>query len=274
MTEVCHDMLNRKLRWNQLGKSAMLGLLFLAPFVACVAALAYMGHTHSRRVEALHAIQRMGGEAHLKCKWKDEVEGEFLEIDMRNARLTDAQVDYIITLKPTERLLLGSTQLTENGLKRLRQALPRCRIIAARVGCTPDNSAKEPVSRKEVIAPMGSSGDEKQLQPEAGSGKEMYGDLTVLPVHSAAELAEIKRCEWLQYLGRDDQHYYLFRYTAVANRRTHIYVYSVAKATVAEGELLNGLARAWPADYQPPALPDLVSWIEKNKIDLQPLERK
>ena len=96
--------------------------------VGFVAWMEYSEHTHRKRLEALGALHKMGGTAHRAVEWKDEVEGDFLEIDMRNTRLTDADVDYIITLDPKKRLMLGSTQLTESGLKRLQQALPNCKI--------------------------------------------------------------------------------------------------------------------------------------------------
>ena len=114
-----------RLRWFQPSKGALAGLVLLVSFAAW---LAYIEHEHSRRLEARRAIQGVGGKIHRKVEWKDEVEGDFLDIDMRNARFTDAEVEYVITLNPQGRLLLGSTQPTTNGLKRLRQSLPNCKI--------------------------------------------------------------------------------------------------------------------------------------------------
>jgi hypothetical protein len=107
------------------------GLLGVAACVVVVAGLVewhnYSERAHQKRLKALSAIERIGGEVQRDFKWKDEVEGKFLEIDMRNARLTDAEVEDIITLDPT-RLRLGSTQLSKNGLQRLHQALPNSDI--------------------------------------------------------------------------------------------------------------------------------------------------
>jgi len=80
------------------------------------------------RLEALRAVHGMGGESHRKVQWKDDVEGDSLEIDTRHSRLTDTEVEHVITLNPQEPLLLGSTQLTEDGLNRLRQALSNRKI--------------------------------------------------------------------------------------------------------------------------------------------------
>jgi hypothetical protein len=107
------------------------GLLGLGACGVIVAGLvAWMecsDHMHRNRLEALHAIHKIGGAARREFPWKDEVEGDFLEIDMRNTRLSDTDVHYIITLDP-KRLMLAGTHLTESGLRKLQQALPNCEI--------------------------------------------------------------------------------------------------------------------------------------------------
>jgi hypothetical protein len=58
---------------------------------------------------------------------KDRLSHDADEIDLRNSRLTDAELKYIIALKPQRRLRLGAG-VSDEGMKKLRQALPDCKI--------------------------------------------------------------------------------------------------------------------------------------------------
>ena len=119
-----------KLRWYQPSTGVMVFSIFLVGFFVCLSCyLSYNQSEHNRRLEALKAIHKMGGEAYRDFKWKDEVEGEFLEIDLRNARVTDSDLDYIITLNPKKRVLFGTNQVSKEGLAKLQQALPKCKIV-------------------------------------------------------------------------------------------------------------------------------------------------
>jgi hypothetical protein len=117
-------------RWYHLSKNTLTVLLTLLMLLGVVFALwEFREYKHRERLDAFRAIHKIGGVTHRDSIYKDEVEGEFLEIDFRKGHVTDADLDYIITLNPKDRILLGSnSSVSESGIKKLQKALPNCTI--------------------------------------------------------------------------------------------------------------------------------------------------
>ena len=113
------------LRWYQPTKGALLGLLLLAGLDAW---FEYGEYRHRKRMEAFDAVKEMGGSVEYEPFSKDGVNRDAVEVDVRNCQITDAGLKYIITLNPQRRLRLGKSTVTEEGMKKLRHALPNCEV--------------------------------------------------------------------------------------------------------------------------------------------------
>lgn len=112
------------LRWYRPGKFAVVGFALL---ISLVAWLAVREHSLRKRLDALCAIQKVGGTV-IEIEFrKNSAKGDSIELDMRRSDLSDAELDDIITLNP-HRLLLGDTKVTDKGIMKLQQALPNCKI--------------------------------------------------------------------------------------------------------------------------------------------------
>ncbi len=115
-----------KLRWHQPTKLALVGLLL---FSSCIALTAYNNYRYSTRVEAAHAILDRGGKIHWESLRKDTANGDASEIDVRDSEVSDAELKCIIVLmSPHGRLSLGGSRISDEGVKKLQQALPNCEI--------------------------------------------------------------------------------------------------------------------------------------------------
>jgi hypothetical protein len=71
-----------------------------------------------------------GGKIDWEGLRKDTANGDASEIDVRNSEVSDAELKCMILLmSPTGRLRLDNSKITNEGVKKLRQALPNCEII-------------------------------------------------------------------------------------------------------------------------------------------------
>ena len=112
------------IRWYRPGKFAIVGFVLL---ITLVGWLAVREHTERKRFEARCTIQNLGGTLTEIEFRPNAVEGDSIEIDLRNTALTDAGLVDIITLNP-HRLCVGGTKVTDVGIKTLQRALPHCKI--------------------------------------------------------------------------------------------------------------------------------------------------
>ena len=106
-------------------------LTLLAMVVTSIIAwIAKRDHRNWERAEALQTINKMGGLVNYEPPLgpKEVGDRDATEIDLRNSQVTNAELKYVITLNPQRRLRLGSSMVTEEGVQKLQQALPNCKI--------------------------------------------------------------------------------------------------------------------------------------------------
>ena len=114
-------------RWYLPSKGALIGLLILASCIVWIGVLTkYNEQRYRDRLEALDAITKMGGSVGFPPD-KDRLSHDASEVDLRDSRLTDAELNYVIALNPQRRLRLG-IRITDEGMKKLQHALPNCEI--------------------------------------------------------------------------------------------------------------------------------------------------
>jgi len=114
-------------RWYLPSKGALIGLLVLACYVTLIGGLVvHDEQRHRDRLEALKAIEEMGGSVDFPFD-KDRLSRDATDVDLRNSRLRDAGLKYVIALNPQRRVCLGDG-VSEDGMKKLQQALPNCKI--------------------------------------------------------------------------------------------------------------------------------------------------
>ncbi len=115
---------NPKPRWFQMSKWTLLALSLLASYAAWQA---FEIHRYRQGIEAACALTEKGAKVTRKSSAKDPVIA--VEIDVRGSQVTDAELHYIIAvMSPKGRLRLDNSKITDEGVKRLQQALPNCKI--------------------------------------------------------------------------------------------------------------------------------------------------
>ena len=113
-----------KLCWYQMSKWSLLSLLLLASYAAWQA---YEMRRYRQGIEAACVLTEKGAKVTWKSFGKDQAIAA--EIDARGSELTDADLGYIINvMSPVGRLRLDGSRMTNEGVKKLRTALPECEI--------------------------------------------------------------------------------------------------------------------------------------------------
>jgi hypothetical protein len=113
-------------RWYLPSKGALIGLVVFASCAVLIGvSTKHDGQRYRDRLEALDAITKLGGSVEFPPD-KDRLSHDAREVDLRDSRLTDAELDYVIALNP-QQLRLG-VGVTDEGVKKLQQALPNCKI--------------------------------------------------------------------------------------------------------------------------------------------------
>ncbi len=83
---------------------------------------------YDQGITAACAISEKGGKMVWESFGKDQAIAA--EVDLRGSQVTDAELHYIITvMSPTGRLRLDNSKITNEGVKKLQQALPKCKIV-------------------------------------------------------------------------------------------------------------------------------------------------
>jgi len=104
-------------------------------------------HNAAKRRKAIAAIEKLGGEVRyydasnpyipgepprwyswLRKLQGDEHLGNAVYVDLGGRPITDAGLVHLKGLTNLELLVLGDTQVTDEGVKNLQEALPNCRI--------------------------------------------------------------------------------------------------------------------------------------------------